>query len=79
MSGRAGVLLLLSPLRTERAGFQAFGSSNITCRNSSSKIPNIVINFVPIDTMPVRYSLSYVGINLHLTFPFEFGISCYVI
>ena len=33
-SGRSGVLLLPSPLRTERASFQALGSSNITlCRN----------------------------------------------
>ena len=30
VSGRSGVLLLPSPLRTERASFQALGSSNIT-------------------------------------------------
>ncbi len=33
LSGRAGASLPLSPLRTERAGFQALGSSNITFRN----------------------------------------------
>ena len=30
LSGRSGVLPLLSPLRTERASFQALGSSNVT-------------------------------------------------
>ena len=30
MSGRAGASLPPSPLRTERANFQALGSSNIT-------------------------------------------------
>nr|WP_245562069.1 hypothetical protein [Stanieria cyanosphaera] len=34
MSGKAGALLLPSSLRTERASFQALGSSNITLSGS---------------------------------------------
>jgi len=36
LSGRSGALPLLSPLRTERASFQALGSSIITHSDSGS-------------------------------------------